>query len=181
MSKTTVINLIGGPGTGKSTLAAELYAKMKRQGLDVEMVREVAKEWAYDGKEIGPFEQLCILGEQIKKESALFGKVKYVVTDSPVLLGSYYFQRNHDELFMNDMVKHYYRFARDHKVTFFNFILDRREKYNPKGRFESETDAILIDADLILYMRDNDHPYRKFNNHHLTNEDVVNIILKDVI
>ena len=92
---TTVINLISGPGSGKSTLAAELYANMKRRHLDVEIVREVAKEWAYEGKKIGPFEQIAIIGEQIKKESSLFGKVNYIVTDSPTLLGAFYFEHNH--------------------------------------------------------------------------------------
>ena len=38
--KTTVINLIGAPGTGKSTLASELFALMKWQGYDVEIVSE---------------------------------------------------------------------------------------------------------------------------------------------
>ena len=42
--KTIVINLIGSPGTGKSTLASELFSKMKWKGHDVELVSEYAKE-----------------------------------------------------------------------------------------------------------------------------------------
>ena len=44
LMKTIVINLIGSPGTGKSTLASELFSKMKWQGYDVELVSEYAKE-----------------------------------------------------------------------------------------------------------------------------------------
>lgn len=40
---TTVINLIGSPGTGKSTIASELFAKMKWQGFDVELVSKCCK------------------------------------------------------------------------------------------------------------------------------------------
>ena len=32
---TTIINLYGGPGTGKSTSAAQLYAFLKQQGMEV--------------------------------------------------------------------------------------------------------------------------------------------------
>ena len=34
--ETIVINLIGAPGTGKSTVASELFSKMKWSGYDVE-------------------------------------------------------------------------------------------------------------------------------------------------
>jgi len=149
---TTVINLIGGPGCGKSTLAAELYARMKRNHMKVEMVREVAKEWAWEGKEITAFDQISIIGEQIKKESSLFNKVDYIITDSPVLLGSFYFDYNHDQRFMNKMVKDYYKFSESKGITFINFVLDRYEEYDPKGRFESEQDAIDIDTAILLYL-----------------------------
>ena len=46
--KTIVINLIGSPGTGKSTLASELFSKMKWKGHDVELVSEYAKELIHD-------------------------------------------------------------------------------------------------------------------------------------
>jgi hypothetical protein len=162
---TTVINLIGGPGAGKSTLAAELYAKMKRQQLDVEMVREVAKEWALEGRKIGPFEQLSILGEQIKKESSLFGKVQYVVTDSPVLLGAFYFDYNHDQEFMNKMVQDYYRFAQQNGVKFLNYMVPRCDKYNTTGRFETEQEANDIDDAVYLYMACQDYEFTRFPNH----------------
>lgn len=150
---TTVISLIGGPGAGKSTMAADLYSKMKRKHMNVEMVREVAKEYAYDGRKIGPFEQIAIIGEQIKKESSLFGKVDYIVTDSPVLLGAFYFDYNHNERFMNKMVQDYYRFAEKNGIKFKNYIIPRiDEVYEKSGRFEDEADALDIDEAIVLYM-----------------------------
>ena len=38
-----IINLIGEPSAGKSTIAAELFAKMKKAGYNVELVTEYAK------------------------------------------------------------------------------------------------------------------------------------------
>ena len=41
--KTLVINLIGGPGCGKSTIAAELFSRLKKMGVTCELVTEYIK------------------------------------------------------------------------------------------------------------------------------------------
>ena len=41
---TLIINLIGGPGSGKSTTAAGLFYKLKQMGIDCEMALEFAKD-----------------------------------------------------------------------------------------------------------------------------------------
>lgn len=46
--QTIVINLMGAPGTGKSTIASELFSKMKWLGYDVELVSEYAKELVWE-------------------------------------------------------------------------------------------------------------------------------------
>ena len=46
--KLTVINFFGGPGCGKSTTAAELFAKMKKANYKVELVHEVAKDFIWE-------------------------------------------------------------------------------------------------------------------------------------
>lgn len=176
---TKVVNLISGPGTGKSTLAAELYARMKRMHLNVEMVREVAKEWAYEKRAVGPFEQIAILGEQIKRESSLFNKVDYIITDSPVLLGAFYFDYNHNEQFMNQMVQDYYKFAESKGIEFKNYILPRTGSYDPKGRFETEDEAEDIDEGIRLYMSAESYSYDRFGGHN--HEDAVNKLLEDII
>ena len=44
MKKTIVINLIGGPCSGKSTVAAELFARLKKMGIKTELVSEYIKD-----------------------------------------------------------------------------------------------------------------------------------------
>jgi adenylylsulfate kinase-like enzyme len=44
MEKLHVINLFGGPGTGKSTLAAALFTDLKMKGINAELVTEFAKD-----------------------------------------------------------------------------------------------------------------------------------------
>jgi len=164
---TVVINLIGGPGVGKSTLAAELYAKMKQYNMKVEMVREVAKDWAWEGREITAFDQIAIIGEQIKRESMLFDKVDYIITDSPILLGSFYFDYNHDQRFMNQMVKDYYKYSETENVKFLNFVQDRFGTYEEDGRFESKQEAEDIDDALILYLAAEGYTYENLDDRYL--------------
>jgi len=177
---TTVINLIGGPGCGKSTLAAEIFAKMKRLNMNVEMVREVAKEWAWEGKKIGPFEQLAILGEQIKKESSLYGKVEYLVTDSPVLLGAFYFEHNHKQTFANDMVHQYYKYAKEKGIIFKNYQLCRNKPYNPEGRFESERQAKVLDKKILNFLLDHKYDFSQFTKH-CPDARILELILREFI
>lgn len=44
-----VINFFGAPGAGKSTEAARTYVALKDRGVNVELVREVAKDLAWCG------------------------------------------------------------------------------------------------------------------------------------
>ena len=43
-----VINLFGGPGCGKSTIAALLFGKLKQNGINCEMALEYAKDKVWE-------------------------------------------------------------------------------------------------------------------------------------
>jgi len=47
---TKYINIFGGPGAGKSTTAALLFAEMKSGGFKVELVTEVAKDFVWEDR-----------------------------------------------------------------------------------------------------------------------------------
>ena len=87
---TKVINLFGGSGIGKSTLAAALFTEMKTKLYDVELVTEFVKTMAWDGIKPTLYDQVYILGNQSKCETRLYNKVEYVITDSPLFLGPIY-------------------------------------------------------------------------------------------
>lgn len=44
---TKYINFFGGPGSEKSTSAAQLFSRMKKQRMNVELVTEVAKDFLW--------------------------------------------------------------------------------------------------------------------------------------
>ena len=88
--KTKVINLYGGPSSGKSTQASGLFYKMKQQGFNVELVNEFAKECVWENNVPMLKDQLWVLAHQHRKLVRLTDKVDYIITDSPVLLSIAY-------------------------------------------------------------------------------------------
>ena len=87
-----VINIFGGPGVGKSTLAAEVFAHFKKNKLNVELVTEYAKDLVWEERNNILKDQLYILAKQNRRLERLRNKgIDVVVTDSPLLLGKIYF------------------------------------------------------------------------------------------
>jgi hypothetical protein len=94
---TLLVNLWAGPGAGKSTLAAETFAALKRDQVPCELVQEWVKTWAWEQRPIGTFDDVTITANQLHKESILYGKVQAIVTDSPIGLGAVYEQIYHPD------------------------------------------------------------------------------------
>lgn len=136
-----VINLFGGPGTGKSTTAAALFALMKREGYNVELITEFAKDlvWTERTKELG--DEIYIFGKMYHKLWRLRDKVDYVITDSPLPLCYYY---------DNENIKYFKEFVMNAFNSFhnINFVLKRHFKYQEEGRIQNEEQANLVDQDI---------------------------------
>ena len=80
-SKTLVINLIAGPCSGKSTIAAELFARLKKMGIHCELVTEYIKERIYEENKTMPVNQIAIFGMEHYAISNKIGKVDVIVHD----------------------------------------------------------------------------------------------------
>lgn len=143
---TVVISLFGGPGTGKSTSAAYIFAMLKMRGINAELVTEHAKEWAWEGRPIAtPDDQRALLTEQCRRERRLEGKVEFIVTDSPVELCGV-FAEKYDSPIQDEILAGVRRHRHESSSATVRVYLQRSKPYNPKGRFEDEENARDVDA-----------------------------------
>ena len=90
MKRATMIGLYGGACCRKSTLAAAIFVEMKRRGLRVELVTEVAKDHVLDGQPERLRDQLWMLAENMRRVERLRERCDYIVSDGPPLLGAAY-------------------------------------------------------------------------------------------
>tara|TARA_Y100000310_G_scaffold332744_1_gene408892 strand:+ start:948 stop:1325 length:378 start_codon:yes stop_codon:yes gene_type:complete len=85
------ICVYGASGVGKSTIAAFIYAALKEEHYNVELVREHVKTWAYLNKKPDSFDQVYLFAQQMHAEDTLLrAGVDYVISDSPVFLACFY-------------------------------------------------------------------------------------------
>jgi hypothetical protein len=162
---TTVINLFGGPGTGKSTLATNLFYIMKSKDINVELVREYVKSWAYNNREPKEYDLIYLLGKQSSYETQLYGKVDYVVTDSPFLLAGIYQTHLSDGKYsyVTDAAKELMHHAETNGIVYKNFYIVRSFSYNSSGRFETEDQARTIDDRILQTLEQFKIPVTQIN------------------
>lgn len=150
---TVVINLFGAPSVGKSTVAAEIFAKLKASDESCELVREYVKIWAWENKPITPLDQIYLLGQQVRSEAMLYGKVKYIVTDSPILLVGAYQQLFFGGNYIEAAAKAVINEAQEkYNVKYLNFLLPRVTEYATDGRYHSLEDANKVENFLPNYL-----------------------------
>ena len=137
---TNVINLIGAPGTGKSTIASELFSIMKWAGMDVELVSEYAKELVWEQRNETFKNELYIFAKQHHRLFRLNNKVDYIVTDRPLILSEFYNKTygSGSEAFKNIVLEEVDKFNN------INIFLNRTKKYVAKGRNETEEESIAF-------------------------------------
>ena len=155
--KTTIINLYGGPGSGKSTSAAYLYYLLKAGGENVELVREYVKDWAWEKRTISTYDQIYFLGKQVRRESMLYGKVKWIVTDSPVMMNLYYAQKYCPRDLaegVRSATLSFYRQAADDHHKHLHIMLTRNKPYVSEGRYQLEAEAKEIDTGVKRLLED---------------------------
>lgn len=156
---TTVINLFGGSGIGKSTTAAHLFAEMKYAGHHCELVREYVKTWAWQKRQVGPFDQMYLLGKQSKYESVLYNLVDYIITDSPLLLCPIYERYHTGKDLISPAALNFIRDAEENGVKHVNFLLKRNKKFDSRGRYETLDGAIKVDDYVKAYLLENNIPF----------------------
>lgn len=157
-----VINILGGPGAGKSTTAAGLFFEMKKRQIEVELVTEYAKDMTWEKRHNVLSDQLYILAKQNRRLVRLQGQVEWVITDSPLLLGLVYKEPNYYKTFEDFTLEVF------HSYDNHNFLIGRDFAYQAAGRNQTAEQAVEVD-DQIKNMLDS----YNIDYHRVTNDPYV--------
>lgn len=176
-----IINLFGGPGIGKSTLASGLFSEMKKNHYDVELTFEYPKIVAWEENYSTIKDQFFITANQHRNISRLYNKVKYIIVDSPIILGVIYKEKYNDPI---EYPSYFYDHTFDKfiielfkKYNSLNIILTRDDStYNENGRFQTLNESKEIDDEIKSHLTKNEINFIEFpvNNH--THLDIFNYI-----
>lgn len=139
------INIYGVPGSGKTTLASELFAELKKRKLLVEQVTEQAKPYALKGIPIVGWLQVEVFIQQLRCEEQALTKVPLLVTDCPLWLMVAY-ARYHENPHVCELADFADRF--DRQFPSCSVYLEQREEYDTLGRLHTQKELPAIDYEI---------------------------------
>jgi len=174
---TLMVNLFAGPGASKSTLAAAIFADLKTENVDCELVTEFAKYATWENNQLALNDQFYTSSNQYHREYVVYGKVDVIVTDSPILLGLMYFNDPNERKFMG-LRKYLFECFNERKNL--NIFIERVKQYNPNGRNQTQQQAIELDSKINQFLNENKIPYINITGNTDGKEVVVKEILKIV-
>ena len=152
--QTIIVNLFGAPGAGKSTGAAYIFSKIKMAGVNAELVTEFAKDKVWEESKEVFNNQIYIFGKQSFKISRVMNKVDVIITDSPIILSSFY---NSDETIQEELDALVMKTFNSYNNM--NYFIERVKPYQEKGRFqtEEESDQIADEVSTLLDEKEVDY------------------------
>lgn len=169
--KSKFINLFAGPGAGKSTTAAGVFYELKTRGYNAELVPEFAKDLVWEGRIETLSRQVYVTARQYHMIEKLKDKAEFIVTDSPVLLGSVYAD-GHPYCYTDTLVWCHHRTS----TPGLNFFIDRSDSFSDIGRVHNEERSRRLDEEIRILLEENDISYTR-----VTKEDAVNDIVTRII
>jgi len=151
---TIIINFFGAPNSGKSVEASQYFVDMKKQGKNCELISEYVKEWAWEERVINKYDQMFIVAHQMRRETILFDKVDYIITDSPVLLGVFYDEYYNNHQLARLSILEYVRLREAQGIKSINYWLEYKGYENDNGRYHKKEDSMQINIKMKQWLKD---------------------------
>jgi len=180
------IALLGAPGCGKSTLAAYVYAMLKDEGLDGDLVQEYIREHINKHKKVPSITfQSIVYERQLEKEKILPADLDFFVTDSPHILSYIYASmyidyNNIDQVeLLGDL---YMKFLRESR-TAYDLVYVLEHNHEPKMddgvRYQTEDEMRVLKKGIPHFLEMHKVNYRVMDKN-LSTKKRAKKIVKDV-
>jgi nicotinamide riboside kinase len=180
--KPIIVNLFGGPGSGKSTTSAGVFHKLKLNGVNCELVTEFAKHltWKKDYNSLG--NQVFVFGKQHDRMFHLKDKVDVIITDSPLIMGLAYCDYSRVSPSFEKFVVD--EFTREDSENV-NIFLNRVKKYVPIGRSQTEDEAKEKDSSIKDLLISHNIPFDSVdgdsNAHNIIANTIIALLKEKVV
>lgn len=178
MSK--LINLFGGPGIGKSSIAAGITYKLKKKHISCNNPYEFPKRLAWDNNIPAISDQLYVFANQHRGIAECYNKVDYIVIDSPILFSAIYLQyytKGYPAEFYGDS---FHKMVIDlhRKYDSINILLDRTDEgvHNDDERFQNLEEGIAIDTLCKKVLDENGVPHHTIKVGPKTVKDILKLL-----
>ena len=180
MSK--LINLFGGPGIGKSGIASGITYKLKKKHISVNNPYEFPKKLAWDNNIPAISDQLYVFANQHRGIAESYGKVDYIVIDSPILFSTIYhtyYTKGYPAEFYGDEF-HKFVIHLHKQYDSINILLERGEtQHNDDERFQNYEQSLEIDKLCKKILDDNGFQYHTIKVGKNSVKDILKIINND--
>lgn len=173
---TLILNFLGQPSSGKTSLSVKLFAKLKELNLNVEYSPEVVKTWCYTGQKVTKYDQYYLFGSEVYQQSRLFNAVDVIISDSsPILAAFYNYYYNHGDNSLSPACREFYRKVEGDGIQVLNFFLPRKKKYVAKGRYQTEEQADEVAVDLKNWLNEEGYKYKILD---CPDKERINVVLE---
>ena len=174
-----IINLFGGPSSGKSTTAAGLFNLLKLKKYKTELVTEFAKDAVYECRNLTLENQFYVTAKQHHRIWRILQYWKernidngIIVTDSPFILGIFYLKENDlaAKKFKDFLLTEY------NKMDNLNIFIRRVKEYDKIGRLQTEDEAREIDKRIYKFLKENNIPFIEIDGDENAPKNILKIL-----
>jgi len=140
-----MVNFFGGPSSGKTTAAADVFCNLKKLHIDCELVAEYPKDLVLEDNNVALANQIYVFANQLYRVECAYAHTRVAIVDSPLLLSTIYNNDKVTSTFIDLVIEQHKRFNN------LNIVVRRRDDvpFSGMGRIHTLTESISIDNQIV--------------------------------